>query len=263
MKKKCVKCGAELKSDCAFCTSCGAKQPPVKQCPHCGDYVPVKAQFCTVCGKELYVDEEYRDGGMNWIKKSIFAVILLGIIAVGGYMLWQYQAQESITNTDEYVEDSDSIEDEEEVALEEETNDAIPSFKELMMLTGMGYEDKASAMSFYHDQEGYELLEEYEEDDETIPEGLRFHALYFGKNATAKYDETNGLTLKATGNHAYVICILLSGEGYSPVYIHDKADYEQVKEEAIKIGKAASSDQAGYRFSLDSETGWYYMYWDA
>lgn len=52
--KKCVDCGAEIRSTTKFCPSCGASQPaqqmPTRTCPTCGYAVSAGKKFCTSCG---------------------------------------------------------------------------------------------------------------------------------------------------------------------------------------------------------------------
>lgn len=60
--KKCIKCGAELRDDVAFCTECGSKQPEVVICPKCKTVLPEETKFCTQCGTKIESD---KDGNGN------------------------------------------------------------------------------------------------------------------------------------------------------------------------------------------------------
>ena len=58
---RCEKCGAEVASNVAFCSSCGAPMPAQTQvvdenmikCPGCGQLVSKSMRFCTSCGKPM------------------------------------------------------------------------------------------------------------------------------------------------------------------------------------------------------------------
>lgn len=55
----CEKCGARLKEDALFCSSCGAgleAEEPCQEgkiCPDCGEKLPQENIFCNYCGKKL------------------------------------------------------------------------------------------------------------------------------------------------------------------------------------------------------------------
>jgi len=53
----CEKCGAEVNSNMAFCTTCGNKMSGEEsdrdKCPECGASVPKGMKFCTSCGKPM------------------------------------------------------------------------------------------------------------------------------------------------------------------------------------------------------------------
>lgn len=57
----CVKCGAEVLRDAAFCSSCGAAMPKMQtmntdnfiKCQNCGATVKKGMRFCTACGKPM------------------------------------------------------------------------------------------------------------------------------------------------------------------------------------------------------------------
>ena len=58
---RCAQCGAEVQSDAAFCSSCGAPMPKVQpvdmdefvKCESCGNMVKKGMRFCTACGKPM------------------------------------------------------------------------------------------------------------------------------------------------------------------------------------------------------------------
>lgn len=57
----CVKCGAEVLRNAAFCSSCGAAMPKMQamntdnfiKCQNCGATVKKGMRFCTACGKPM------------------------------------------------------------------------------------------------------------------------------------------------------------------------------------------------------------------
>ena len=56
----CPKCGAEIKSDSLFCTSCGTKIEKPKEkverpsfCPYCGSKLNADSAFCSNCGNKV------------------------------------------------------------------------------------------------------------------------------------------------------------------------------------------------------------------
>jgi hypothetical protein len=50
----CAACGAVLKPEAKFCTTCGAATPPPKPtCPACGKELRADARFCTSCGATI------------------------------------------------------------------------------------------------------------------------------------------------------------------------------------------------------------------
>lgn len=59
---RCLKCGSEVQSGVAFCSSCGAPIPKVQtinmeeleRCQSCGAMVKKGVRFCTACGKPMY-----------------------------------------------------------------------------------------------------------------------------------------------------------------------------------------------------------------
>lgn len=59
--QRCEKCGAEVSSGAAFCSSCGATMPKVQaavpddtvRCESCGAAVKKGMRFCTACGKPM------------------------------------------------------------------------------------------------------------------------------------------------------------------------------------------------------------------
>lgn len=59
--QRCEKCGAEVSSGAAFCSSCGATMPQVQvtapndtvRCESCGAFVKKGMRFCTACGKPM------------------------------------------------------------------------------------------------------------------------------------------------------------------------------------------------------------------
>ncbi len=61
--QRCEKCGAEVPSDAAFCSSCGATMPKIQalvsddyvKCENCGTEVKKGMRFCTSCGKPMEV----------------------------------------------------------------------------------------------------------------------------------------------------------------------------------------------------------------
>lgn len=59
---RCEKCGAEVASDAAFCSSCGSPMPKraepanngnLTKCAGCGGMVDKNMRFCTSCGKPI------------------------------------------------------------------------------------------------------------------------------------------------------------------------------------------------------------------
>ncbi len=57
VSKKCLKCGADIVNNAAFCGSCGAKYSEDdvdnKKCTYCNAALQQDATFCTECGKKI------------------------------------------------------------------------------------------------------------------------------------------------------------------------------------------------------------------
>lgn len=70
----CEKCGAEIKSNMAFCSSCGNKINIVSnyiKCSGCGAMVAKDMKFCTSCGKPMTPSGEFTEsnGGVETMQQ--------------------------------------------------------------------------------------------------------------------------------------------------------------------------------------------------
>lgn len=113
--KVCNFCGAPLDDDAIFCTNCGKKNEPLgKMCPNCGAVVLDDSVFCAKCGVRLdkqvvpYIDspqlvkpvittQAEEEVTYDWEKEEIkrkwktviWSVMLIAIIAFGGYFVYK------------------------------------------------------------------------------------------------------------------------------------------------------------------------------
>ena len=107
--KQCPKCGHQLSDDCVFCTECGTKIPQGLFCPKCGASVAEGSSFCHNCGaktapqtpprKPVYPQQPVyqKKSGFSplFIIIPIIGVVILGMLAVGGWLLYGKFMQDS------------------------------------------------------------------------------------------------------------------------------------------------------------------------
>lgn len=222
----------------------------------------------------LFPTDEYENnyGSLPSITEARFStkIILSPIIIVfmfaAGAVLWLNEFFGVFSKSSETVNTSDTIIiGDYDTSVDEEKEDVALSFSEAKMFMEMDFEDKERALEYFRDQKGLDFLYEYEESNEDYDViGLNYHVLYFGNNATVtSYNEETGATFKATGKHAYIIPVKISGDARIPeMFIHEENDMENMKKDAINMGYYVSSysDDVGYIFTHDSESNWFRIY---
>lgn len=111
---KCKYCNAEVLPNAKFCTTCGGDLSKFDKCISCGEFIDKGASTCPHCGAEqLQIVQPQEGSSKKWLW-IIGAILLLGILGVGGFFFMSNKSEsssyeESYVETDSIAEVGDSI----------------------------------------------------------------------------------------------------------------------------------------------------------
>lgn len=78
----CIRCGAELQAEAAFCPACGADQKNMKFCKHCGEKIEEDCVICPKCGKQV---EQMKSEQPQIVINNSNQNVNANVNTVGGY----------------------------------------------------------------------------------------------------------------------------------------------------------------------------------